>query len=125
MRHQIPSTKNFFIIVVVAVAVNLKVRGICHKLSINYITINYKLSINILSNTIIFSGNKDVNGRFIHIPEKPVHTNNHLHTSPTKHWISTIPLMVPGSNRRVKMRKSCTINNSAKGRPINVNIIPD
>jgi hypothetical protein len=60
-----------------------------------------------LSNTIIFSGIKDVDGRYILIREKSIHTNNHLYTPPAKTWSSTTPVMVPRSNRRIKMRKLC------------------
>jgi hypothetical protein len=42
-----------------------------------------------------------------------------------KKWSSTSPRMIPRSNRRIEMRKLWTINNSAKSRPIDINIIPD
>jgi hypothetical protein len=34
-------------------------------------------------------------------------------------------LKISRSNRGTKMRKLCTINNSAKSRPTDINIIPD
>jgi len=43
---------------------------------------------------------------------------------PDKKWISPPPLMIPRSNRRIKMRKLCTTNNSAKSSPTDI-IIPD
>ena len=49
--------------------------------------------------------------------KQPVHTNNHLYPSPAKRCSSTSPLMIPRSNRRIEMRKLCTINNSAKKPP--------
>jgi hypothetical protein len=45
--------------------------------------------------------------------------------SPVKKWSNPPPLMIPRSNRGIKMRKLCTINNSAKGSPIDINIVPD
>jgi hypothetical protein len=66
-----------------------------------------------------------VNRGLIHIREKLIYVNDHLYRSPVKKWSSTLPLMIPRSDRGIKERKLCTVDNSAKSRPIDINIIPD
>jgi len=78
-----------------------------------------------LSNITLHSSNENPNGRFIHIWKKNLCTHNHLYPPPVKKWSSPPSLMIPRSNRGIKMRKLCTANNSAESSPIDINIIPD
>lgn len=70
------------------------------------------------SNPTICSSNKDTNRGPIYIRKNSIHTNDHLYPCPDKKWSSTTPLKVPRSNRRIRMRKFCTINNCAKTAPL-------
>ena len=70
------------------------------------------------SNPTICNSNKDTNRGPIYIQKNPIHTNDHLHPHPDRKWSSTTPLIVPRSNRKIKMRKFCIINNCAKTDPL-------
>ena len=75
-----------------------------------------------LGNTTFYSIDKDVNRGPIYIRKKPIHTSNHLYPSIVKKWSNTTPVMVTKSNGRIKMRTLCTITNTAKSCPNDINI---